>query len=217
MEEARVFRTRRTIGRAGVFLAVFGLFIPAGVLAATLGGRRTAGILLIGFGVLTVLPLLQIVLAPRSCYRLDSRQLLLAKGFASRRIALADINGARMVSEAEADALVTGHMAPAVAAEESLDLKGWHKANRRYGRFVKFCTVPIVQSKKTSGHTLNITGFAGKTSGQFILLRDQSGTELLLSPAEPEAFLRALPARIRTAGGRPGFTPGEAAPPAPGS
>jgi len=207
VEEHRIFRTRRALGRAGIFLAVFGLFIPAGILVATLGGQRTAGALLAGFGTLIVLLLLATVLAPRSYYRLDSRELLLVKSLASRRIAFTEISGARVVGEAEADALITERMAPAATAEGRLDLKGWLKANRQYSRFVKFCTVPIVQSKTTSGHTLNITGFSGKTSGAFVILREASGEELLLSPADPETFLKALPARVRAAGDSPGFAP----------
>jgi hypothetical protein len=197
MGEAMVFRVRRTLKRAGIFLGVFGLFIPAGIVVLLFAEEKAAGVALIGFGAFVLLLLLLSILAPGSRYQVDGQGLLLKKGLSTRRIVFADIAGARVITEAETNVIVREYMTPAMASEAGLDLKGWYRSNKKYAGFVRYCTVPIVQSKTTAGNTLNIVAFSGKTSGDFVILRVASGEEFLLSPAEPAAFYQAILPRIR--------------------
>jgi hypothetical protein len=192
VDETIVFKARRSLGRARVFLAVFGLIMTAGVALMLWGADRIAGAAITAFGALPLLVLLPAFLAPRSRYQIDTRGLLLVKGLSTRRIVFAGISDARVLSETEAETIITGYMAPTMAAETRLDLKGWIESNKQHARLTKFCTVPIVQSKATQGHTLNITAFGAKTDGDFVILRETTGAEFLLSPAEPAAFYQAL-------------------------
>lgn len=196
MGETTVFKTRRSLRRAGVFLTVFGLFTAAGLALLLSGIDRATGAAITACGALPVLVILLSVYTPRSRYLIESRGLLLVKGLSVRRLAFADISGARVISRSETETIITEYMAPAVDAEARLDLKGWYVSNKKYGNLTRFCTVPIVQAKTTSGHTLNITAFTAKTSGDFVILRETSGAEILLSPVEPSVFYQALSNRI---------------------
>jgi hypothetical protein len=197
MDDTAVFRVRRTFRRAGIFLGVFGLFIPAGVLMLLFAEEKGAGLALIGFGASVVLLMLLSILSPGSRYRIDGQGLLLKKGLSTCRIAFSDITGLRVLDEPEANAVVREYMTPAMASEAGLDLKGWVRSNKKYSDFVRYCTVPIILSKITSGNTLNIVKFWGRTSGDFLILRETSGAERLLSPVDPAALQEALALRIR--------------------
>lgn len=197
MDDTAVFRVRRTFRRAGIFLGVFGLFIPAGVLMLLFAEEKGAGLALIGFGASVVLLMLLSILSPGSRYRVDGQGLLLKKGLSTCRIAFSDITGLRVLDETEANAVVREYMTPAMASEAGLDLKGWVRSNKKYSDFVRYCTVPIILSKITSGNTLNIVKFWGRTSGDFLILRETSGAERLLSPVDPAALQEALALRIR--------------------
>ncbi len=192
-----VFKVRRSLRRVGIFLVGFGMFIPAGIAVVLYAGEKFAGFGLIGFGAFFLLILLLTTLAPRSRYRIGPGELVLKKGFSSRRIPFTDISGSRVILEAEANSIITEYMSQAMASEVNLDIRGWLSSNRKYGHFVKYCTVPIIQSKRTSGNSFNIVDFAGKSSGSFVILRESSGAEQLLSPTDPGAFHRALLPNIR--------------------
>ena len=187
----RIFKTRRSLKPVLVFIAVFGLFLIIGVVAM-LAGEDTVGLGFLVFGGVSVFIMLMQIITPGSFYRLDPDMLILKRTFSTRLVPLDEISGVGLLSEADTKSVIQEYMAPAMAAESSMDLKNWYKSNKKYGHFIRYSTVPIVQSKTTAGSTLNITSFDAKTSGKFVILRLGSGEELLLSPTEPENLAAKL-------------------------
>jgi hypothetical protein len=185
------FRARRTVGQALLFLIVFGLMIPIGM-ALSIWVDRNAGLAMTGFGgFVTILLALQ-VSAPRSRYRVAHEGIVLQRGLSRRELDCREIVGARVVSQAEAETMLGDFTREISTAEASLDAGTWLRKNRAYGRFTKFCTVPVVHSKTTVGNERIVTSAKAGTSGSFVLIKTDGGEHLLLSPREPEALLRAL-------------------------
>ena len=87
---------------------------------------------------------------------------------------------------------VNDYQESAIQSERNLDIKSWYKSNKMYGNFIKFCTVPIVQTRTSRGHCRNIVKFGTRTSGDFVLLHLSDGEGLLISPQETDAFIARL-------------------------
>ena len=141
----RIFKARRSLKPVMVFIAVFGLFMVIGVVAM-LAGERTVGLGFLVFGGVVVFIMIMQIITPGSFYRLDPDMLILKRTFSNRMVPLDELSGVDLLSEADTQSVVQEYMAPAMAAEGSMDLRNWYRSNRKYGHFIRYCTVPIVQS-----------------------------------------------------------------------
>jgi len=192
--ESRIFRVRRTIGKAYLFFIAFGVILVAGIVIQR-ASDPVAGLWVILFGAVGLAGMVLMVLSPGSQYRLGASGLELRRAFSKRLLPLESIRGARVIDAQEAGEILKEYLSPVIASEALSDLKGWLKSSRKYGGVVRYCTVPIVQSRATSGSFRNGGRYGGKTSGKLRILRRDDGEEILLSPAEPEELLRQLSAR----------------------
>ena len=187
----RRYATRRSAKPVLPFIAGAGVFIPIGVgIIAT--GDSTSGLGFLLFGSVFLLILFIQVLAPGSSYRINPSGLVLKRGGSRRVVPFSEIAAAGQISDDVAKGILAEYMEPAMRAEGSLDLRAWLKSNTKYGKLVRYCTVPIVQSKTTVGSRLNIVDFKAKTHGSFTLVRLSSGEKLLLSPSDTQSFTREL-------------------------
>lgn len=174
-----------------------GACVPGGAAIILFAEETAGGFGLMGFGLFFLIIMLISAGAPGSRYTLNPDGLSLKRGASRRTISFGDIRGAKVLSEKEAGAIITEYMTPAMQSEAGLDIKNWLKSNRKMGSFIRFCTVPVIQSKTTTGNALNITSFSGTAAGSFVILRVESGEELLLSPKDVEGFSQDLASRIR--------------------
>ena len=149
-----------------LFFVMLGLFVPAGF-AIVLIADEPAGYLVIGFGAIALAGMSYSVIAPNSSYEFGPDGLTLRRGGKLLPVLYTAIVGAKALTEKETEAIIGEYMQPIMAGEAGLNFKVWIKSNRRYSRFVRFCTVPIVQQKTTAGSALNIVGFKAKAAGGF--------------------------------------------------
>lgn len=195
MNSMEKFQPRRSSRRVWLFIVVFGAFVPIGlVLFFTTG--EIAGLLIAAFGLLPVLFFIYKIRAPGAYYAVGTEGVELKHGRSRRAIALGSIRGAAVLTEQQGEVALNHYLEPAIQSEKGLDLKGWYRANTVYGNFIRFCTVPIVQQTTRSGSSLNIIKFRNLTSGEFVLLKLDSGEEFLLSPEDSLGFFRELSARV---------------------
>jgi hypothetical protein len=185
------FRARRSARNSIVFLVAFGLMAAGGVWMY-LSGYQSEGIAVSAFGLLAVFAIVATVLSPNSWYRIRPGVLQLHKGFAGRSIPLSSLRAARVVPATEVAAALREYVAPVVLAETSLDIRGWATAGKQYGQVVRYCSVPIVESRATSGTSRNVVRFDLKLTGEFVVLELDGGPPLLISPKEPGDFARKL-------------------------
>jgi hypothetical protein len=185
------FKARRSARNSIVFLAAFGLMAAGGV-AAFLFGYRIEGIAVFAFGVVVMLVITAIVISPNSWYRIAAGSLQLRKGFAGRSIPLSSLRAARVVPAPEVAVTLREFVAPVILAETSMDPGGWAKAGKRYGRVVRFCSVPIVESRTSLGSERNVVQFDLKVTGEFVVLELDDGFPLLISPQDSREFAREL-------------------------
>ena len=189
------FQPRRSSRRVWLFIAVFGAFVPIGLVILFTTGE-IAGLLIAAFGLLPVLFFIYKIRAPGAYYAVGPEGVELKHGRSRRTIPLGSIRGAAVLTEQQGEDALNHYLEPAIQSEKGLDLKGWYRANTVYGNFIRFCTVPIVQQTTTSGSSLNIIKFRNLTSGEFVLLKLDSGEEFLLSPEDSRGFFRDLSARV---------------------
>jgi hypothetical protein len=207
------FEARRSFRKIWIFILSFGILIPIGLVLYAATGQR-ATLLPAGFGLAATIVLVITAAAPGAAYLIGRDGILLKKGGARRLVDFNELRGAAVLSEGKAMQALNRYLAPAMASERSLNLKGWFRSNTAYGNFIRFCSVPILQGKTTVGSALNIVKFAGHTSGCFVMLKLTSGQELLLSPKDCDAFLARLSARrkLPDTSSASDYTPPEIAP-----
>ena len=186
-EPTQRFGVRREIGAAWIFFLVFGLMLPAAAALFVLVDHG-GGLLLGGFALCVLALMGYAILAPGAGYRVDGRTVRLRRGATVRSVPLSQLSGARILSADEAQQILRQYMAPVVAAEARLDARGWARSSLHYGRFLRFCTVPVVQQRRTVGSFRNVVSFGARTGGRLLILRLTAGEELLLSPTDPEAL-----------------------------
>ncbi len=185
------FDARRSVHNVWIFILSFGIFIPVGSWILIKGTEGT-GIGIIAFGALFLSIVILQVFSPGSYYEVNTEGLLLKRGMAKKFIPFAEVSGAKELSEREAIRLLTGYQTTLVQSERTLDPGGWWRSNRRYGHFIRYCTVPIVSKALSTGVSYNIVRHGINTTGFFILLKLSSGEEYILSPKDQRAFLDAL-------------------------
>lgn len=185
------FTPRRSFRRIWIIMAGFGVFVPIGLVIYFVAGDK-AGLPVAGFGLVPVLYMLYRVLSPGSAYVVGPEGVLLKNGGRKRQILLEDIRGAAVLSEDEARQVIRHYMAPGIDGERERDLKQWYRANKAYGYFTQYCTVPIVQETASRGHEINIVKFGTKVAGRFVILKLKSGEEFLLSPEDCDGFFVKL-------------------------
>ncbi len=196
MNRREKFQPRRSSRRVWLFIAVFGAFVPIG-LGIFFAAGDPAGLLIAAFGLLPVLFFIYKIRAPGAYYAVGPEGVELKLGRSRRTIPLDRIRGAAVLTEQQGEVALNHYLEPAIQSEKGLDLKGWYRANTVYGNFIRFCTVPVVQQTTSSGSSLNIIRFRNLTSGEFVLLKLDSGEEYLLSPEDSRGFFRKLSAQTR--------------------
>jgi hypothetical protein len=185
------FKVRRTVGKAIVFIVAFGIFIPIGAAVYFLVDK-TAGLAMALFGAVPQIFFILTVRAPGSSYGIGTNELLIKKGLSKRTIRFADLKAVKVLSVDETKSILNNYLEPTVQSERNLDLKSWYQSNKKYAAFTRYCTVPIVQQTTAAGHTRNITKFAVRTSGDFVMLRLVDGDELLISPEDAHGLVNRL-------------------------
>ena len=78
-----------------------------------------------------------------------------------------------------------------------MDIRGAFRAQRRLGKTIGFCSVPIVFKETRAGGPFDIEKVDAKTSGDFVLVTTTEGNSYLLSPLDPQGFVRAFEASDR--------------------
>lgn len=185
------FKVRRTVGKAIIFIIAFGLFVPIGVVIYFFADR-TAGLAMALFGIVPQVFFILSARSPGSFYQIGVNELLIKKGLSKRTIALADLKAAKVLSVEETQSILNDYLEPTVQGERNLDLRSWYQSNKKYAGFTRYCTVPIIQQTTSAGHSRNITKFAVRTSGDFVMLRLVDGDELLISPEDAHGLVNRL-------------------------
>lgn len=190
------FPARRALGKMWVFIAGFGVFIPIGLAIYFFAGQKE-GFLFAAFGVLPVGYIILRVLAFGSGYYVDADGVRVKHGCSKRRVPFDQITGYRVLNQEQTQNILDKYRAPAVESERNLSLKAWYQSNKRYGNFIRYCSVPIVEETASHGVEWNIVYNKSHAPGEFFLLRLSSDEEFLLSPEDPGEFFKALSSKVR--------------------
>lgn len=107
-------------------------------------------------------------------------------------INLEDIAEVKSVSEKEADSIIKIPLEKAAECVSRGDIKGWYNNNKNYSEITNFSTVQIVQSYSGS-ETPNVQEYQGSIIGsRLVSLRLTNGKIFLLSPDDPEYFVKTF-------------------------
>jgi hypothetical protein len=185
------FKTRKSLGKSIYFFLAFGIFIPIGVILYFLSDQ-TIGMVMFLFGFIPLLYFLFRIISPGAYYQVGYEGLILKKGVSAREIEYSAIGAAAVIDEEESKRILNEYLEGAVEGERNRDIKAWYQSNKKYGNFIRFCSVPIIQSTTSKGTSRNITSFNNLAKGSFVLLQLTSGEEFLLSPEENEGFVQKL-------------------------
>ncbi len=205
IQESIFFKSRRTFGQMWIFILGFGIFVPIGIFIYIIS-KDPASLVMIGFGLIPTAALILKVLFPGIVYRFDPGGLSLKKGLSGRLIEYAEISSVFALSEEEAVDILNRYQSPVIDSERSLALKSWFKSNIVYRNFIRFCSVPVIQTKVTAGNSLNIIAAGTRTSGRFIIIRLTTGEEFLLSPENCEEFYERFSDSTKSADVSPFFS-----------
>ena len=184
------FGVRRSARNTMIFYLAFGVFGVFGVALLVMGTR--GGWILIIFSTAFVVLIAAVTLKPGWCFRIDEKGIVVQRTFGSRRISADSIHRARRIGEHEAAAVVYPDQEAGANSTRSRDMRGAFRAQRKVGRIIAFCTVPIVFHERRAGNALGIEEVGAKTSGDFVLIDTDPGQCYLLSPQDPERFLRGV-------------------------
>gem|GEM_PF-4128659 len=189
------FPARRSGRSARLFLVVMALAAGGGLWVA-LSGAFLQGIGIIAFFLVIDLAIVVQTLSPNTWYRVAPEGLILNKGFARRELRYTELRSAKVLSEQEASRILREISRSLNEQELDYDLRGWWRSGKAYGRFVRFCSITVVESRTTRGNWRNVTNVDVLVHGDFVFLGLADGTELLISPREPQRFVDAIHRRV---------------------
>lgn len=192
-EEVRfLLRSSYKNARAVSFLS--GILLLSGVLFIFL---LTAPDSYYGYGLVSfslILLLISFSQSPtyKSFYSVGPNSVLLKRGFSRRVIKIKDIRALRIVTKEEAVNEWIKIQENETQTRSELNTMDSFQAQRRMGKFISYCTVPVV----FNGTTLNSTKGDGKQNlsrdGFFVLLSSKKGNLFLLSPRDCNGFVKEV-------------------------
>lgn len=191
-EEVRfLLRSSYKNARAVSFLS--GILLLSGVLFIFL---LAAPINYYGYGLISFsLILLLISFSPstnKSFYSVGPKSVLLKRGFSRRVIKIKDIRELKIVTKEEAVNSWIKIQESETQTRTDLNTMDSFHSQRRMGKFISYCTVPVV----FNGTTLNPYKGEGKSGldrdGLFVLLSSKKGTLFLLSPKDCNGFVKEV-------------------------
>jgi hypothetical protein len=186
---ARRFAVRRSSRNTLIFYGAFGGF---GILGLVLLFRgQTAGWILIAFSAAFLVLLSAVNLKPGWVYLVDGIGITVRRPLKSGRISRDSIAELKLLSDREAVAVVYPDQVEEARSTRNMDVQGALRARRRVGKTIGFCSVPIVFNETRAGGPGDIERVGAKTSGDFVLVTTTEGNSYLLSPLDPQGFVRA--------------------------
>jgi hypothetical protein len=147
---------------------------------------------LVAFSAAFLALLLLVNLKPGWTYIVDGAGITIQRTFKHNRIPNESIAEVKLVSAGEAVALVHPDQVDEARSTRNMDIRSAFRAQRRVGETIGFSSVPIVFNETRAGGPLNIQDVGATTSGGFVVILTTDGKKYLLSPQEPEEFIRAF-------------------------
>ena len=187
---ARRFSVRRSIRNTLIFYVAFGGFGILGLVLFVLG--ETVGWILIAFSAAFLALLLAVNLKPGWAYLIDGTGITVQRPLKRSRISRESIVELKLLTDREAVAVVYPDQVEEARSTRNMDVQGAFRARRRVGKTIGFCTVPIVFNETRAGGPGDIEKVGAKTSGDFVLVTTTEGNSYLLSPLDPQGFVRTF-------------------------
>jgi hypothetical protein len=173
-----------------IFYIAFGVFGILGLILFVLG--ESVGWVLIAFSGCFLALLLAVNLKPGWSYLVDGMGVTIRRPLKSIRISRESIAELKLLTDQEAVAVVYPDHVEEMRSTRNMDLRGAFRAQRRVGKTIGFCSVPIVFNETRVGGPFDIEKVGARTSGDFVLVITVKGEKYLLSPLDPEGFVRAF-------------------------
>ena len=192
-EEVRFF-LRSSNRNERVFYIISGGLLIAGVsfILALAETHSYFGYLLVCFAPVLMLILFSQNLSYKSYYSVSPDVLILHKGFSRRTIKIKNIVDLKIVNEQQAVNELIKYQEEELQTRSLLDSLDSFKAQRRLGKFITYCTAPVSFQERSGGIYKPASNQNVHGTGEFVLLKSKTGTQLLLSPKDCKGFIKEI-------------------------
>ena len=125
-------------------------------------------------------------------YEIKNGFLYLRGVYEKGKVPLESIREVKKADIRLAESVISVYLQKASECEKSGDLKGWYRNNKKYSLITRYCTVQIVQSY-AGGRSHFSQKYTGSIIGsELVLISLSDGQDYLLSPDNPDDFIKVL-------------------------
>jgi len=131
-------------------------------------------------------------------YKLLEEGIFLRGVYSKRMLGYGSIDRSAILEPTEAAATVEKYQHAITQEEQEGNLSSWYRSNKKYGEMLRFSTVQFIHSRTSVGHERNIKRSKTYKAGRFVMMVLADGQIYLLSPADPERFVVAFEAKLKS-------------------